>query len=279
MRYENWNNSKKIETQYRKSLNSIVDTLKKVANTSKDINEYNKKMDTFQKSDSFYNYMYLAVKKMVTPISINNEATWRKAARKASKSSMIYRSLMAELSQGLGLTDNEQINRNATIISTLPLNVAEKVTSRVKVQTLNGLRASEISKIISKETDKYARASAALIARTEVSKTTTALTRSRSENMQVRWYIWRTALDGDRVRKSHRKMEGVVVNWQNPPSPELLVGEPPAKGNSNYHAGEIYNCRCYPEPIIDPDDLDYPVKVYKNGSIIKMNKKEFSEVL
>lgn len=62
-------------------------------------------------------------------------------------------------------------------------------------------------------------------------------------------------MDGLRVRKSHRIMEGVLVNWNMPPSPERLAGE---KDVGNYHAGNIWNCRCYPEPLISVDDIRWP---------------------
>lgn len=88
----------------------------------------------------------------------------------------------------------------------------------------------------------------------------------------MRWYVWRTALDGDRVRKSHRLMEGVLVNWKDPPSPEQLACE---KNVGYYHAGNIWNCRCYASPIIDVDDIPRNVKVYHNGIVEKMCKDRF----
>ena len=71
------------------------------------------------------------------------------------------------------------------------------------------MRASDIAKIIQDKTKQHSRASARLIARTEVSKTTTALTKARCNNLDIHWYVWRTAEDGNRVRKSHRIMNGV----------------------------------------------------------------------
>ena len=68
-------------------------------------------------------------------------------------------------------------------------------------------------------------------------------------------------------------MNDVLVSWNNPPSPELLVKE---KDVGRYHAGNIWNCRCYSEPLIDIDDVKWPHKVYINGSIQKMSKARFS---
>ena len=156
------------------------------------------------------------------------------------------------------------------------MDVAEKTLFDVEKYTLQGLRASEIAAKIEKYTVQHSRASAKLIARTEVSKTTTALTRARSENLGINWYVWRTALDGDRVRKSHRNMEGVLVRWSEPPSPEKLVGE---KDVGNYHAGNIWNCRCYPEPLLEPDDVRWPHRVYMQGTIQSIAKQKFLEIM
>ena len=216
------------------------------------------------------------VKRMVTPLSVDNMRTWRQAARKSTKGKFLYRVLMEELDQGIGHVINNQVISNASLIRTLPNDVAQKVTKNIAEEVLKGERARSIEQIIRQETDKHSRASARLIARTEVSKTQSALTQARSEQIDLRWYVWRTALDGDRVRKSHRLMEGVLVNWKDPPSPEELAGE---KSSGHYHAGNIYNCRCYPEPLLDIDDVRWPHKVYQNGQIISMGKRQFEQIM
>ena len=71
-------------------------------------------------------------------------------------------------------------------------------------------------------------------------------------------------------------MDGVVVSWNDPPSPEKLVGE---KAYGEYHAGETFNCRCYPEPILDVDDVNFPAKVYRRGRIQTMKKDEFTRLV
>ena len=69
-------------------------------------------------------------------------------------------------------------------------------------------------------------------------------------------------------------MEGVLVNWNDPPSPEKLIGE---KDVGKYHAGNIWNCRCYSAPLLEIDDVKWPHEVYMNGKIKKMNRKEFEK--
>ena len=240
-----------------------------------DVARYNKLMAEFQDSQEYSDFVMSTVERMVTGLNTGNYTTWRKAAREATKGNMLYRALLEEMQPGIGSAIKNQIMENANLIRTLPTDTAKKVVQNITEEAYKGKRASEIARIIQEETSKHSRASARLIARTEVSKATTALTKARSEDLGLKWYVWRTALDGDRVRKSHRNMEGVLVAWSNPPSPEELVGEPSV---GNYHAGNIYNCRCYPEPLISVDDVTWPHKVYYQGTIRKMGKREFEQL-
>ena len=80
-----------------------------------------------------------------------------------------------------------------------------------------------------------------LIARTEVARTASGLTEARARHVGSDGYFWRTAKDAD-VRDSHRQMEGKFVKWNEPPT---------LSDGTVTHAGQIYNCRCYAEPVIN----------------------------
>lgn len=274
MKYDQWKMTRRIEEDFLKSLNFLSTLFEKIAIISgNDVNLFQSKMQIFQNSVSYDNYINDVVKRMVTPLAARNYETWRKAARVSTRSHFLYTVLMEELKQGIKKDIDSQIISNAALIKTLPSDTAQKVVRDIEEYALSGLRAEEIEKLIQDKTRQHSRASARLIARTEVSKTTSALTKARSEELGLRWYVWRTMEDGDRVRKSHRIMNDVLVSWNNPPSPELLVKE---KDVGRYHAGNIWNCRCYSEPLIDIDDVKWPHKVYINGSIQKMSKARFS---
>ena len=277
MKFDRWRRLRSVEYEFRNSLLKICKLFNKIAtSTQQDKQAYINAMNNFQNSYEYNRFVSSAVKRMVTGLYQGNSNTWREAARKATKGKMLYGALMEELRKGDSRIMQDQIVENISLIKTLPNDVATKVVKDIEEATLKGKRASGIEKIIRVQTDKHSRASARLIARTEVSKTTTALTKQRSEQLDLHWYVWRTALDGDRVRKSHRNMEDVLVNWNNPPSPEALVGE---KDVGKYHAGNIWNCRCYPEPLLDVEDVKWPHKVYYNGSIQKMSKNQFEQLM
>lgn len=277
MKYDMWRRARRVEAEFRKALEVLCDMFDKIAlQSAGDINYFTSKMNEFQNSFQYEQYINSIVERMVTPLDVANQKTWREAAKKATRSQFFYDLLIKEMNQGIGTAIQSQIIQNANLIRTLPSDTAQKVAKNIAEATFSGMRASEIEKIISKETNKHSRASARLIARTEVSKTQSALTRARSEELGLNWYVWRTARDGNRVRKSHRIMEGVIVNWNDPPSPEQLANE---KNVGRYHAGEIWNCRCYAEPLLEVQDVHWPHKVYYNGRIQNMAKGSFEKIM
>ncbi len=136
--------------------------------------------------------------------------------------------------------------QNIKLIKSIPIQAAERVHSLVQENMMQSARADEIAKRIM-ETESVTKSRATLIARTEVSKASVALTQARALSIGSDGYLWRTS--GDLiVRKSHRKMANKFVRWDSPPSPEALIGEKSSLGT--YHAGGCPNCRCWPEPII-----------------------------
>ena len=277
MTYKNWKRIKTVEKEYLNTLLKLVKIFKKIANSSgSDQQKYIDAMNNFQNSMQYEKFINSAVKRMVLPLDVGNQRTWREAAKKATKGKFLYRLLMDELKQGTDQIIQKQVMENVLLIKTLPNDVAQKVVSDISENALKGARAESTEKIIRDKTDQHARASARLIARTETAKTMSALTKARCEQLGLRWYIWRTALDGTRVRLSHRIMEGVLVNWNNPPAPEELVGE---KSAGHYHAGNIWNCRCYSEPVLELEDIRFPARVYYNGQIVMMNKSEFEQIM
>ena len=134
----------------------------------------------------------------------------------------------------------EQVN----LIKSLPLDAAQRVHKLSIEAIAGGSRAKEIQKDILRS-GKVTASRAMTIARTETTRTSTALVESRARFIGSEGYIWRTAGDSD-VRERHKHLEGTFHKWNNPP----VAGDHGVRA----HAGAIYNCRCYPEPVI-PDDL------------------------
>ncbi|MFC3768372.1 phage minor head protein [Paenibacillus sp. GCM10012303] len=252
-----------------------MDQLEKLLIGLGDPFEIAKVIRNYTTSRRFADYAEAIATKMVTHLYSDAGRTWRQAARKNSRGRMIYEALQKELQGPLGAAVRHQIERNAAIIRSVPLDVSRQVTEHVGREVLKGTRAIDIAEQIKTYFPDVTKAKAGLIARTETSKTSTALTQARSELIGVDWYVWRTSED-TRVRSSHRIMEGVLIRWSNPPSPELLDGERRSFGH--YHAGNIFNCRCYPEPVIDLDLIQWPAKVYYGGTVQRMSRKQFEKI-
>ena len=213
--------------------------------------------------------------KMVTQLFKDGGRNWKEAARKNSRGRAIYEALRFELQGRMGGEFAYQVRRNAEIIRTLPLDISRNITKYISEEAIKGRRASDIAFEIQQKFPHESRAKARLIARTEVSKTSTALTKSRAEDIGLNWYVWRTSED-QRVRTSHEHMDDVVVSWRDKPSPEALIGK---RNLGKYDAGCIFNCRCYPEVLVNIDDIKWPHKVYRNGRIQTMTRNQFTQIM
>lgn len=216
---------------------------------------------------------------MVTQLFTDAGQTWRAAARVNSRGRTIYEALRRELQGPINGSFYSEINRNAEIIKTIPQNFANKMTKYIAEESIKGRRASDIAEDIKKRFPQ-GEANINLIARTEVSKTSTALTQARSEEIGLRWYVWKNSED-ERVRHSHEGMGangGVLINWNEAPDPEKLFPEKGVRPYGEYHAGCTFNCRCYPEPLISIDDIQWPHKVLYGGSIKTMTRAQFASM-
>lgn len=132
------------------------------------------------------------------------------------------------------------LDEDVELITSLPLEAAKRVHLLTQEAMLNSTRAAEVAKEILR-TGAVTASRAKLIARTEVARTASKLTQARATFVGSEGYVWRSSGDSD-VRPLHKKLNGKFIRWDDPP----VSGE---RGELA-HAGQIYNCRCYPDPII-----------------------------
>lgn len=217
-------------------------------------------------------YAWQAAQRMVIGAYQSNARTWRQAAQQAMRGPEIYAALQNELQGPVGERMRELIEENAQLIGSLPSDIARTVTRRVAEAHGEGERfENNVRGLLAHVSLTRAR----LIARTETSKASSALTRARAEHLDLPWYVWETSGD-ERVRKSHRKLQGVLVPFNSPPSPERLAGEPSRLGN--YNAGDAPNCRCYAAPLLRFDSIQWPHRVYHHGIVQRMNLFAFKAI-
>ncbi len=172
---------------------------------------------------------------MLADVNRRNEKAWREHGQDIGRNlgAVIRNTPVGGVYRGL-------LKEQVTLIKSIPLDAAERAQAMVQKGMLASTRSTTIAKEILKQSD-IPLWRAKLIARTEVSKSSVALTQARAMAIGSEGYIWRTVGDAD-VRPEHKAMNGKYVRWDNPPS---FKTEPTLGA---YHAGCGPNCRCYPEP-------------------------------
>jgi SPP1 gp7 family putative phage head morphogenesis protein len=176
-------------------------------------------------------------RRMLTEVSLRDAQAWEQHARSMG------RSIKKEIEGApTGAVMRQLMDEQVTLIKSIPLEAAQKAQELATSTLSTGARFEDLVKEIEGLGAKT-RARATLIARTEVGRASSNLTQARAQYIGSEGYIWRTVGDPD-VRPSHKRMNGKFVRWDSPP----VVDE----GLAPYHAGCVFNCRCYAEPVI-PD--------------------------
>ena len=129
-----------------------------------------------------------------------------------------------------------------SLIKSIPLEAAQRVHELTLKGLSDGTRSKEIADEIMR-TGLVTRSRAITIARTETARTSSILTQVRAQKVGSTEFIWRTARDAN-VRASHKKLEGKTFRWDDPPECDPGHRALP---------GQIWNCRCWGEPVIPLD--------------------------
>lgn len=176
--------------------------------------------------------------KMLSEIDHRDRAAWQ------SNSLQISEALRREiLNAPVGERMRQLLDDQVGLITSLPIEAAKRVHELTLKGLENSERAAEVEREIMR-TGEVTASRARLIARTETSRTATALVQARAEHVGSEFYIWRSSGDGD-VRPDHKRLNGKAFRWDSPPVAD-------EKSGARAHPGMIYNCRCYAEPVL-PD--------------------------
>jgi intein/homing endonuclease len=238
-RQDDWTPRQRIEQEYYNLIARLVDQYLQLPESAT-LGQIVESLVGFGSLSRFFEDASAAIaSRMATQLRASNARSWREAARKGSRGLQIYRALEEEMETGVGDRVREIIAENARLIRSIPQQIQEQVTREIYRAEMAGARHERIAEYLQRRIPHLSRTKAALIARTETSKSATALTRARAENLGLTWYQWETSRDA-RVRRSHAVLQGVLVSWGDPPSPERLVGERSTLGK--YHAGNAPNC-------------------------------------
>ena len=175
-------------------------------------------------------------RKMLEDVHNRDKAAWAELSKQMS-----FRLAREIKSAPTGETMRKIMNEQVDLIKSLPLEAAK----RVHEMTIKGIEDSKRFREYAAEimrSGEVTQSRAVLIARTETSRTATALIQSRAQHIGSEGYIWMTSHDGA-VRKDHKALDGKFFRWDDPPIADQHSGV-------RAHPGAIYNCRCWPKVVL-----------------------------
>ena len=259
---------KSEERKFWKSLckvfQKLIDDTKKGNGLQNGVEPYRE----FVESKPVSGFIDRIIAKMTNVMRVRSARSWREAATKGTNGRKINKLISNEMQGPVGDRVRELVAENAQYIKTLPEEWAKYATNYAMRQAMDGKRPEEVEAEMRKVIPEHMQKNLKTIARTECAKANAAIVQARAEMCGIKAYIWRCVKD-ERSRNSHVHMDGVLVFYADPPSPEALVGE---KAYGNYHAGNTFNCRCYQEPVVDYSFLPDVVTVYRDGRIYTTTK-------
>lgn len=137
-------------------------------------------------------------------------------------------------------------SQNAQLIQSLSDEELFRVSGIVERGLQEGSTYSTIATDIQKSFG-ITRRRATLIARDQTKKLNSSLTKLRQEEIGIQYYTWQTS-DDERVRESHRVLDGKKCRWDDP---TVFFDESKQKwvnkstiGGDPVHVGVAVNCRC-----------------------------------
>jgi SPP1 gp7 family putative phage head morphogenesis protein len=265
--------TERLQKQYEQGIRKIVGRVLKPILPGQSFDQWIAALAERSKQQDIFEASTWLASRMVHWANVGTQRTWREAAENTQRSAYLYKLLNQELKDTpTGARISQLIRENAAYISSIPLEVATTLTGEIAKAQQAGARPATIAKMYRTRFPKLLKSRVNLISRTETARASAALTRARAESVNADWYEWLSSTDA-RTREGHRNLHGVLVNWNDPPNPEQLVGEAHTVGH--YNCGEVFNCRCVTAPMLHVDDVSWPRRVYSKGRITQMTKQKF----
>ena len=142
------------------------------------------------------------------------------------------------------------VDENVSLISTIPEETLDKMRDIVYDGFTHGKTTTRMVKEIQKVYG-VSRRRAELIARDQTAKLNGKIQQAQQQDAGITEYIWYSVGD-ERVRKSHRALNGKKFSWAEPPVVDERTGR-------RCHPGEDYQCRCIARPVFNKNTLVLPL--------------------
>lgn len=201
--------------------------------------------------------------------------TWKKLYTVAKKEGVI--ALKTTYTEYQKDVFKKAVNENFKMIKSIPQEVMKVINEKSIEKLINEVAEGKetrgsFEKFLKEKKSKNAK----LIARTETAKLQTVIQKERATKLGSVCYIWRTSND-QRVRQSHKDMNGVVVFWKDDQEDKPLLD------NMYGNAGEFPNCRCDCDSIVIPNvqlkNNFYNVYNYEKHKIERISRKDLLEMI
>lgn len=140
------------------------------------------------------------------------------------------------------------INDNVDLIKTIPEDTLGKMKDIVYDGFTNGKTTTRMVKEMQRAYG-ISRRRAELIARDQTAKLNGQIQRAQQQDAGITEYIWSTTGD-ERVRRSHRELNGKKFSWDDPPE---------NSDGRKCHPGQDYQCRCIGRPVFNRNTINLPL--------------------
>ena len=225
----------------------------------------------FLQSDEVDQYIRKLMDRMTRRIRIDTARAMKDQSQFTHNGRLIYEAMKHEMQGPVGRRIWEIVADNAQYIKTLPEEWASYASKYAAREALKGKRPEQIEEELRRVIPAHMAKNLKCIARTECSKAQSAITQARAEAIGCKCYFWRCVGD-ERTRDSHAAMDGILVFYDDPPSPEELFG---GKAYGHYHAGNTFNCRCFQEVVVDTRFLPEVFSYYRAGAVHTVTRATF----
>lgn len=181
------------------------------------------------------------------------DAAGRVAEANAREFKRVLKIDLRQAVPGVAPTIDKFRRENVNLIESIQTDLLDQVGELVDKAWTAGTRVETLRSQLQERFD-VTESRADLIARDQVLKLNSQITRARQTSAGIVEYIWTTSGD-ERVRERHAELDGQRCRWDAPPVVNEKTGE-------TAHPGEDYQCRCVAMPVLgfleDPD-LDEPL--------------------
>ena len=153
------------------------------------------------------------------------------------------------------------VEENVGLISSIPEDTLEKMKDIVYDGFTNGKTTTRMVKEIQRAYG-ISRRRAELIARDQTAKLNGQIQKAQQQDAGITEYIWSDCGD-ERVRRSHRELNGKKFSWDDPPE---------NSDGRKCHPGQDFQCRCIGRPVFNrninlpvADDEPAQITIKRNG--------------